>query len=52
MQIDFVQALRDIGREKDIPLQTLSEIIEAALVSAYKKHHGGGLRDSRRDRVG
>jgi len=40
MQIDFVQALRDIGREKDIPLETLSEIIEAALVSAYKKHHG------------
>jgi len=40
MQADFVQALRDIGREKDIPLQTLSEIIEAALVSAYKKHYG------------
>ncbi|MFB3881021.1 MAG: transcription termination factor NusA [Armatimonadota bacterium] len=40
MQADFVQALRDIGREKDIPLQTLSEIIEAALVSAYKKHFG------------
>jgi len=40
MQVDFVQALRDIGREKDIPLDTLSEIIEAALVSAYKKHHG------------
>jgi len=40
MQMDFVQALRDIGREKDIPLETLSEIIEAALVSAYKKHHG------------
>jgi len=40
MQVDFVQALRDIGREKDIPLDTLSEIIEAALVSAYKKHYG------------
>ncbi len=40
MQVDFVQALRDIGREKDIPLETLSEIIEAALVSAYKKHFG------------
>ncbi len=40
MQIDFVQALRDIGREKDIPLEVLSEIIEAALVSAYKKHFG------------
>ena len=40
MQVDFVQALRDLGREKDIPLETLSEIIEAALVSAYKKHYG------------
>ncbi len=40
MQVDFVQALRDIGREKDIPLETLSEIIKAALESAYKKHHG------------
>jgi N utilization substance protein A len=40
MQVDFVQALRDIGREKDIPLETLSGIIEAALVSAYKKHYG------------
>ena len=40
MQVDFVQALRDIGREKDIPLGVLSEIIEAALVSAYKKHFG------------
>ena len=40
MQADFVQALRDLGREKDIPLNVLSEIIEAALVSAYKKHFG------------
>lgn len=40
MQIDFVQALRDIGREKDIPLDTLGEIIEAALASAYKRHYG------------
>jgi len=40
MQVDFVQALRDLGREKDIPLNVLSEIIEAALVSAYKKHFG------------
>ena len=40
MNIDFVQALRDIEKEKDIPLETLGEIIEAALVSAYKKHYG------------
>jgi N utilization substance protein A len=40
MHVDFVQALRDIGREKDIPLSVLSEIIEVALVSAYRKHFG------------
>jgi len=40
MQIDFVQALRDIEKEKDIPLETLAEILEAALVSAYRKHYG------------
>jgi N utilization substance protein A len=40
MQVDFVQALRDIAREKEIPLDTLREIIEAALMSAYKKHFG------------
>lgn len=40
MQPDFVQALRDLGREKGIPPQTLTEIIEAALGSAYRKQHG------------
>jgi N utilization substance protein A len=40
MHVDFVQALKDIQREKDIPLDTLSEIVEAALVSAYRKHFG------------
>lgn len=40
MHIDFVQALRDIQREKDIPLEVLSEIIEAAMISAYRKHRG------------
>jgi len=40
MNIDFVQALRDIEKEKEIPLEVLGEIIEAALVSAYKKHYG------------
>ncbi len=40
MNIDFVQALRDIEKEKEIPLAVLGEIIEAALVSAYKKHYG------------
>ena len=40
MNIDFVQALKDIQKEKDIPLDVLSEIVEAALVSAYRKHKG------------
>lgn len=41
MHIDFVQALREIEREKDIPLEILGRIIEDALVSAYRKHFGG-----------
>jgi len=40
MTVDFVQALRDIEKEKDIPLETLGKIIEVALVSAYKRHYG------------
>lgn len=40
MQFDFVQALREIEKEKDIPLDTLGRIIEDALVSAYRKHFG------------
>ena len=40
MQIDFVQALREIEKEKEIPFETLARIIEDALVSAYRKHFG------------
>jgi N utilization substance protein A len=40
MHIDFVQALREIEKEKDIPLEVLGHIIEDALVSAYRKHFG------------
>lgn len=40
MQMDFVQALREIEKEKDIPLETLERIIEDALLSAYRKHFG------------
>jgi N utilization substance protein A len=40
MHIDFVSALREIEKEKDIPLEVLEEIIEDALVSAYRKHFG------------
>src|SRR4030042_1255019 len=40
MHIDLVQALRDIQKEKDIPLEQLREITESALVSAYRRHYG------------
>ena len=40
MQVDLVQALRDIEKEKDIPFEQLREITEAALISAYRKHYG------------
>jgi N utilization substance protein A len=40
MHFDFVQALREIQREKEIPLEVLERIIEDALVSAYRKHFG------------
>jgi N utilization substance protein A len=40
MNLDFVQALRDIAQEKGIPLEKLEQIIEAALESAYRKHYG------------
>ena len=38
MHFDFVQALREIEKEKDIPLDRLGRIIEDALVSAYRRH--------------
>jgi len=40
MNGEFMEALRQIEREKDIPLETLIEMIESALVSAYKKNYG------------
>jgi N utilization substance protein A len=40
MQMDFVQALREIEKEKDIPLEILEQIIEDALISAYRRHFG------------
>jgi N utilization substance protein A len=40
MQVDLVQALRDLGKEKGIPVKVLGEILEAALISAYKRHFG------------
>lgn len=41
MSLDLVDALHQIEREKDIPVQTLVRTIEASLVSAYRKNYGG-----------
>ncbi|HHX40823.1 MAG TPA: transcription termination/antitermination protein NusA [Armatimonadetes bacterium] len=38
---EFVHALRQIEKEKEIPLDKLLPTIEDALVSAYKKDYGG-----------
>ncbi len=37
MNADFLEALRQIEKEKDIPFEVLLETIESALVHAYKK---------------
>jgi N utilization substance protein A len=37
MNGDFLDALRQIEKEKDIPMATLIETIESAIASAYKK---------------
>jgi N utilization substance protein A len=37
MNADFLDALKQIEKEKDIPMATLIETIEAAIASAYKK---------------
>ncbi|HET6455130.1 MAG TPA: transcription termination factor NusA [Armatimonadota bacterium] len=38
MDGDFIEALRAIEKEKDIPLEVLIETVESALVTAYKKN--------------
>ncbi|MCR4418937.1 MAG: transcription termination factor NusA [Clostridia bacterium] len=40
MNAEFMEALREIEREKSIPLEMLLEAIEAALLSAYRKNFG------------
>lgn len=41
MNSDFIDALRQLEREREIPMASLIEHIEAALESAYKPKHGG-----------
>ncbi len=40
MNIEFLQALKEIEKEKNIPKDLLLEAIEAAMISAYKKNFG------------
>jgi len=40
MNGDFIEALRQIEKEKEIPFATLLKTLEVALGKAYKKHYG------------
>lgn len=40
MNLELIQALRDLEKEKGINFEVLIEAIEAALISAYKKNFG------------
>ena len=46
MNGDFMDALRQLEREKEIPMASLVETLERALASAYKKNYksGGAIR--------
>jgi N utilization substance protein A len=37
---DFLDALKQLEREKDISAEALLELVKVALISAYKKHYG------------
>ena len=38
MNVEFIEALKDLEKERGIEMDVLIEAIEAALISAYKKH--------------
>ena len=40
MNGEFLDALEQLQREKDIPMTALIETVEAAMASAYRKHYG------------
>ena len=40
MNIEFIEAIEALEKERHIPKETLIEAIESALVSAYKKNYG------------
>ena len=45
MSGEFLEALQQIAKEKDIPLDTLIETVESALATAYKKNNHDAWRD-------
>jgi len=47
MNIDFIEALAEIEREKGISKDVLIEAIEAALISSYKRNFNGAERARR-----
>ena len=40
MNLEFLEALNDLSKEKGIDSEVIIEAIEAGLVSAYKKNFG------------
>ena len=40
MNSEFIDAIEQLQREKDIPMTALIETVEAAMASAYRKHFG------------
>ena len=40
MNIEFIEALKDLEKERGIEMDVIIEAIEAALISAYKKNYG------------
>lgn len=40
MNSEFMDALKDLEKERGIEMDVLIDAIEAALISAYKKHYG------------
>ena len=40
MNGEFIEALEQLQKEKDIPFSSLIATVEAAMSSAYRKHFG------------
>lgn len=40
MNAEFLEALEQLQKEKDIPMGALLQTVEAAMASAYRKHYG------------